>query len=341
MRRDAASLERLGELQHELEERDGWRLEQRVETVVSRLSLPADRSLGELSGGWRRRTLLGKALVSQPDLLLLDEPTNHLDIDAIRLARGLPAGVLRRAALRDPRSRVPLGARDAHRRSRPRNAHVLAGRATPATWTRKRRPRTPTPARSIASTRSWRKKRRGCGRGSRRAGRATRAGCGRSWRCARARRRARDERGRAADGRRHRVVWPARLRGGSRLQVVCVPSSGRARLHAAHPARRSHRPHRSERVRQDDAAQAAGGGPRAGRGHGHPRRAGANRLLRSAARRSSIPSSRSPTASTTATTPSSSTASRGTSSATSPTSCFRASAPCRQSSRSRAGSATD
>ena len=80
----AASLDRLGELQHELEERDGWRLEQRVETVVSRLSLPADRSLGELSGGWRRRTLLGKALVSQPDLLLLDEPTNHLDIDAIR-----------------------------------------------------------------------------------------------------------------------------------------------------------------------------------------------------------------------------------------------------------------
>ncbi len=79
-----AALERLGDLQHQLEERDGWRLEQRVETVVSRLSLPADRSLGELSGGWRRRTLLGKALVSQPDLLLLDEPTNHLDIDAIR-----------------------------------------------------------------------------------------------------------------------------------------------------------------------------------------------------------------------------------------------------------------
>ena len=77
-------LARLGELQHELEERDGWRLEQRVETVVSRLSLPAERSLGELSGGWRRRTLLGKALVSSPDLLLLDEPTNHLDIEAIQ-----------------------------------------------------------------------------------------------------------------------------------------------------------------------------------------------------------------------------------------------------------------
>jgi ABC transport system ATP-binding/permease protein len=77
-------LERLGTLQQQLEERDGWRLEQRVETVVSRLSLPADRPLGELSGGWRRRTLLGKALVSQPDLLLLDEPTNHLDVEAIQ-----------------------------------------------------------------------------------------------------------------------------------------------------------------------------------------------------------------------------------------------------------------
>jgi ATP-binding cassette subfamily F protein uup len=77
-------LDRLGALQQKLEEQDGWRLEQRVEMVVSRLSLPADRPLGELSGGWRRRTLLGKALVSEPDLLLLDEPTNHLDIDAIR-----------------------------------------------------------------------------------------------------------------------------------------------------------------------------------------------------------------------------------------------------------------
>ncbi len=81
---DSAALARLGDAQHELEERDGWRLEQKVETVVSRLALPADRPMHELSGGWRRRTLLGKALVSDPDLLLLDEPTNHLDIDAIR-----------------------------------------------------------------------------------------------------------------------------------------------------------------------------------------------------------------------------------------------------------------
>src|SRR6476620_7159755 len=80
----AQALERLGQLQHQLEERDGWRLEQKVEMIVSRLALPADRPMLELSGGWRRRALLGRALVSSPELLLLDEPTNHLDIDAIR-----------------------------------------------------------------------------------------------------------------------------------------------------------------------------------------------------------------------------------------------------------------
>ena len=80
----SADIERLGSLQRELEDRDGWRLEQKVEVVVSRLSLPADRRVSDLSGGWRRRVLLGKALVSDPHVLLLDEPTNHLDIDAIR-----------------------------------------------------------------------------------------------------------------------------------------------------------------------------------------------------------------------------------------------------------------
>jgi ABC transport system ATP-binding/permease protein len=61
-----------------------WRVEQQVKQILSRLELPADRKVSELSGGWRRRTALGKVLVAGPDLLLLDEPTNHLDIDAIR-----------------------------------------------------------------------------------------------------------------------------------------------------------------------------------------------------------------------------------------------------------------
>ena len=73
----------LARVQQQLEARDGWLLQQRVESVISQLELPGDARMAELSGGWRRRVALGQALVGEPDILLLDEPTNHLDIPAI------------------------------------------------------------------------------------------------------------------------------------------------------------------------------------------------------------------------------------------------------------------
>jgi len=76
-------MDKLFKLQHELDVNAAWDIQQRVDNIITQLELPADKCIGDLSGGWRRRALLAKALVSGPDVLLLDEPTNHLDVEAI------------------------------------------------------------------------------------------------------------------------------------------------------------------------------------------------------------------------------------------------------------------
>jgi ATP-binding cassette subfamily F protein uup len=80
---DSVNIAELERIHHAIESAGGWQAEHRVENVLSRLRLDPEASFADLSGGYKRRVLLARAFVSEPDLLLLDEPTNHLDIESI------------------------------------------------------------------------------------------------------------------------------------------------------------------------------------------------------------------------------------------------------------------
>jgi ATP-binding cassette subfamily F protein uup len=80
---DESLFAEFSDIQHEIDNQHAWGLQQTIAKTLSLLNLDGSREFAALSGGMKRRVLLGRALVQEPDVLLLDEPTNHLDIESI------------------------------------------------------------------------------------------------------------------------------------------------------------------------------------------------------------------------------------------------------------------
>jgi len=106
-------LARFGEVQEEYEHLGGYALESQAREVLHGLGFDDERidgDVGALSGGWKMRVAMARALLGKPDVLLMDEPTNHLDIESIlwleAFITSLPGALLMTSHDRDFMNRI-------------------------------------------------------------------------------------------------------------------------------------------------------------------------------------------------------------------------------------------